>query len=56
MTKRVLAYALLVAVIFGAFLGFFALEQHSKDQQMQACVAAGKDWIRDMGNYYECKE
>lgn len=32
------------------------LEDKQHSDQMKACVAAGKDWVRDYSNYYECKE
>lgn len=39
-----------VLLIIGGLLS----EQRGEREQMKACVAAGKEWVRDFGNYYEC--
>jgi hypothetical protein len=49
-------FIILVAIVMTTILVASISEQRSEDQQMKACVAAGMEWIRDFGNYYECKE
>ena len=39
----------MLIIAFGIFL-----EEGQETEQMKACVAAGKEWVRDFGNHYEC--
>ena len=43
-------FILIMLVMFGA-LGY---ENAQQTEQMRACVSSGGEWVRDMGNYYEC--
>ena len=47
-------YIFMIAAII--VLGVGALvEMVQEQEQMEACVEAGKDWIRDHDDYYECR-
>lgn len=46
--------ALLLVALGGAIYMF---NDNTQENEMKACVAAGKDWVRDgITSYYECKE
>lgn len=48
----VLALVAVIAVIAVAVQA----DKQKETEQMKACVAAGKEWVRDYGSYYECVE
>ena len=48
-------YFIFMAVVMLGMFAFFAYDQYSQDKRMQACVSAGMEWIRDYGDYYECR-
>lgn len=50
----------LIIVVVG-FITFMALvltglllEERQDTNQMKACMEAGKQWVRDFGDHYEC--
>lgn len=45
-----------IAIVFIVVAGIVAatIAENNEAEQMKACVAAGKDWVRDFGSNYEC--